>query len=331
MHVSTIGQSARDNSSPQSSSVKARRLADGLGWFSIGLGLTEVVAPGAVANLIGIKNETKTRNLLRSYGVRELVAGVGILTNPRPAGWVWSRVAGDMLDLASLGSALQSNVTNKTRVATAAAAVLGVTALDVICGQQLSDEKAASGMSDTKVIKTIIVDCSPEVAYNFWHELDNLPKFMTYLKSVSPTADRRSHWIAKGPGGMEVEWDAETTFDVPNQEIGWHSTEGNFKHTGCVRFEEAPGARGTLVRVEMDYGRTGALASAMSAILGADLGRRISHDLRNFKQVIELGEVTQSDASIHEGAHPAQPPDELPSNGRSEFGLRPELLERSSV
>ena len=63
---------------------------------------------------------------------------MGILTQPQPAGWLWGRVAGDMLDLASLGSALRSDINDKPRVAMATAAVLGVTALDVICAQQMS-------------------------------------------------------------------------------------------------------------------------------------------------------------------------------------------------
>src|SRR5437868_5800642 len=109
-------------------------------------------------------------------------------------------------------------------------------------------------MSDTNVVKTIIVDCSPETAYNFWHELDNLPKFMTYLRSVRPVGDQRTHWVAQALGGIEVGWEAETTVDIPNREIAWRALDGSFKHTGSVRFERAPGHRGTLVRVAMDYG-----------------------------------------------------------------------------
>jgi uncharacterized membrane protein len=288
------------------------RIATGLGWFSVGLGIAEVVAPGAMANLIGVRNETKTRALLRTYGVRELAAGIGILTQPRPAGWMWSRVAGDVVDLATLGSALSSDETNKARAVTATAAVLGVTALDVLCGQQLSAERknGAAGKSATKVVKTIIVNRSPEEAYGFWHNLENLPKFMTYLESVGKTGDRRTHWRAKGPAGTTVEWDAETLVDEPNRAIAWRSVEGSkFENAGSVKFEKAPGNRGTLVRVEMDYAPSGGtVASTVGKILGTDIGQRINHDLRNFKQMLELGEVTQSDASIHESMHAAQPP-----------------------
>ena len=84
------------------------RLANALGWFSIGLGLAEVATPGKVAELIGVRNQDRTRAVLRAYGLREIAAGIGILTRPQPAGWVWGRVAGDLLDLSSLGSALNT-------------------------------------------------------------------------------------------------------------------------------------------------------------------------------------------------------------------------------
>jgi uncharacterized membrane protein len=100
--------------------------------------------------------------------------------------------------------------------------------------------------------------------------------------------------------------------------IAWQSDKGStFENAGSVRFESAPGGRGTMVRVEMDiapYG--GALQAIAGRILGTDIGMRIQHDLRNFKQMMELGEVTESDASIHSGMHPAQPPREAVMAGK---------------
>jgi uncharacterized membrane protein len=89
--------------------------------------------------------------------------------------------------------------------------------------------------------------------------------------------------------------------------IAWRSVEGSaFENSGSVRFEHAPGNRGTLVRVDIDYsGNRG--AAALGRVLQMDVGRRVMHDLRNLKQVLEIGEVTQSDASVHQGMHPAQP------------------------
>src|SRR4030095_13186405 len=105
-------------------------LARPLGWFSIGLGLAEVMAPRALASLIGVSGEH--RMLLRLFGLREVASGVGLLTQRRPALWMWGRVGGDALDLAYLGAALTSDDAKPGRIAAAMAAVAGVTALDVL-------------------------------------------------------------------------------------------------------------------------------------------------------------------------------------------------------
>jgi uncharacterized membrane protein len=286
------------------------RVISGLGWFSLGLGLAEVVTPGAVARLIGVRNDTKTRSVLRGYGVREITAGLGILSQTRPAGWLWGRVAGDAVDLASLASAFSSSANNKTRVTMATAAVAGITAMDVICGQRLSAAQTNGHKEkETTIKRTIVVDRSPDDAYRFWRNFENLPTFMTYLESVRITGDRRSHWIATGPAGLTIEWDAELTDDQPGRLVAWRSLpDTTFENAGVVRFEKAPGNRGTLVQLEMDYAPNGGtLNVTVGKILGGDIGRRIAHDLRNFKQVLEIGEVTESDASIHPGMHAAQP------------------------
>ena len=280
------------------------RLTKGLGWFSIGLGLAEVIAPGALGRMIGIRSRSKTRTTMRLYGLREIGAGVGILTRPRPAGWLWARVAGDAVDLGSLAGALGGRNNDTGKIAFAIASVAGVTAADVYCAQQLTGR---GGAARARVVRTIVVEKSPEEAYRFWHDFENLPRFMTYLESVRYTGDRRTHWVAQGPAGARLEWDADTVIDEPNRMISWRSVAGSqFEHTGSVRFEHAPGDRGTLVRVEMDYSPSRA-AAALGKALRMDIGRRIMHDLRNFKQVLEIGEVTQSDASIHPGMHAAQP------------------------
>ena len=107
-----------------------KRIANFLGWFSIGLGLAEVLAPKGFARLIGTKGK-HTAFIRYACGLREITAGIGILTNRRPTRWMWARVAGDALDLAATGVSLASPDSNKTRVALAMTAVAGVTALDI--------------------------------------------------------------------------------------------------------------------------------------------------------------------------------------------------------
>src|SRR5687768_4960025 len=78
-------------------------LTVGLGWFSVALGAAELLLPGGLASVAGVR---KHRMLFRLLGIRELVSGVGILTRKNSTPWLWSRVAGDAMDLALLGTAL---------------------------------------------------------------------------------------------------------------------------------------------------------------------------------------------------------------------------------
>src|SRR5919112_5715207 len=92
----------RNRSSRRDSSADA--LARGLGWFSIGLGLAEVIAPGALARALGMRGH---EGLIRAYGVREIATGIGVLASEDPTPWIWGRVAGDALDLATLATAVE--------------------------------------------------------------------------------------------------------------------------------------------------------------------------------------------------------------------------------
>jgi len=117
-----------DNSAPQP-------LATFLGLFSIGLGLAEALTPRDMANVTGVRSP----GLLRAYGLRELVSGLGILANDRPAFWLWSRVAGDAADLATLAAAYSdASGDDRAKILSSAAAVAGVTVLDVLCASEHS-------------------------------------------------------------------------------------------------------------------------------------------------------------------------------------------------
>ena len=117
------------------SDESTERLAKGLGWFSIGLGLAEILAPKQLASLIGLRKDHPI--LFRVMGAREILSGVGILTERKPAGWVWSRVAGDALDISALLAALMTPDNDRRKVALAMSSVIGVTALDIYNAQKL--------------------------------------------------------------------------------------------------------------------------------------------------------------------------------------------------
>jgi hypothetical protein len=112
-------------------------LARGLGIFSIGLGIMEVAAPGALARWLGMRGQER---LIQAYGLREIATGVGILASKDPTPWIWGRVAGDALDLATLATAVEKRNDKEANVGIAMAAVAGVTALDLYCAKALSGE-----------------------------------------------------------------------------------------------------------------------------------------------------------------------------------------------
>ena len=301
------------------------RRARGLGWFSIGLGLAQIGAPRALARLIGVSENEETRNTMFALGLREITSGIGILSRPRAAGWVWSRVGGDLMDLALLGKAMNSDENDRGRLAAATAAVLGVTVVDFITGRDLSREgdqegdgierrRAGSGQArGVQVTEAITVNRPVHEVYSFWHNFENLPRFMEHLESVQVTGEGRSHWKAKAPAGASVEWDAETVEDRPNELISWRALpDSTVSNSGSVRFREAPGNRGTEIIVDLQYEPPGGkLASLIAKLFGEEPSQQVKSDLRRFKQVMEVGEVVHSDASIFRGPHPAQPPEDL--------------------
>ena len=290
-------------------------LADFLGYFSIGLGLAEVLAPTAMARIIGVKKpDERNRATMRLMGLREISNGVAILSNQQPEKAMWSRVAGDALDLALLGKTLANPDNDRGRTLFATANVLAVTALDIMAAKQLSrqPETPASERMDRGTIRTkrsVTVNCDVNDAYELWHNFENLPRFMRHLESVTLTGDRRSHWVAKAPGGKRVEWDAETTEDRPNELIAWRSLpDADVYNAGEVRFTPAPGGRGTEVRVTLDYRPPlGKLGSKVAMLWREAPGQQVADDLRHFKQVLETGEIVLSDATKQRGMHPAQP------------------------
>lgn len=268
-------------------------LTQALGWFSIGLGLAELAAPGAVARLVGVP---ANRALLRTMGLREITSGVGILMQDKPAAWMWSRVGGDVMDLALLGRALRSPDARRGRVAAATAAVAGVTVLDLLCSRQ-SAEKADDEDRPVRFTKTIIIERSPEDLYGFWRNMENLPRIMRHVQEVRVLDDRRSHWVVRTPTGATAEWDAEITEDEPNRRLAWRSLPGaQVDNAGEVRFEPAPGGRGTLVTAEMQYRPpAGAVGATIARLLGSSPERLAGEDLRVFKQLMETGEIATTE------------------------------------
>jgi uncharacterized membrane protein len=167
-------------------------------------------------------------------------------------------------------------------------------ALDLDTAHEPVDEQDIAERGN-HVGQAFLINRSPEELYQFWRNFENLPRIMTHLKSVRVTGDRRSHWVAEAPriAGGQVEWDAEITADEPNRIIAWRSLPGSDVDTvGEIRFEKAMGDRGTLVNVSMEYiPPAGQLGHWLATLFGDNPNHTIREDLRNFKRIMEVGEI----------------------------------------
>ncbi len=163
-------------------------------------------------------------------------------------------------------------------------------------GGEQSDE-VAERISERgiHVEQSFLINRPASELYAFWRNLENLPRIMTHLESVKTTDDRRSHWVAKAQGfmGKRFEWDAEITHDEPDTFIGWQSLPGaDIDNAGQIHFSRAMGDRGTEVHVFIDYiPPAGRLGHWVASMLGQNPRRVVREDLRNFKRIMEIGEI----------------------------------------
>ncbi len=163
-----------------------------------------------------------------------------------------------------------------------------------------------------KVERSVTIEKPRAELFAFWRNFENLPRFMEHLVSVRVDSPTRSHWQAKAPAGRTVEWDAEIVNEVPDEIIAWKSVgEPDVSNAGAVNFSDAPGGRGTVVRVTLDYeppaGRVGAI---LSHFFSEEPDRQIREDLRKFKQLMETGEITTSARRVETSAYVGSTPQE---------------------
>jgi uncharacterized membrane protein len=170
--------------------------------------------------------------------------------------------------------------------------------IDALPGLQSDTRQALSGDRGIRVRDSIRLEKPLAEVYRFWRNFENLPRFMANLERVTELGDGRSHWVAIGPTGIRVEWDAEIINEVENEVIGWRTLpNADVAIAGSVTFEPAPQGRGTQLTVNLQYappaGRLGAVAAAA---FGREPSQTIREDLRRLKQLLEAGEIAIADA-----------------------------------
>jgi uncharacterized membrane protein len=164
---------------------------------------------------------------------------------------------------------------------------------------------ALGGERGVRVRDAIRLEKPLDEVYRFWRRIENLPQFLTHLERVTELGDGRSHWVAKGPAGTRVEWDAEIINEAENKVIGWRSMPGGDVVTaGSVSFERARAGRSTQVTVNLQYAvPAGPLGAWMATIFGHEPSQTIREDLRRLKQLLEAGEPARATPQDVEGIH----------------------------
>jgi uncharacterized membrane protein len=140
--------------------------------------------------------------------------------------------------------------------------------------------------------KTIHIDAPLETVYSFWANFENFPKFMSHLKEVRHPKNGKSHWVAAGPGGISIPWDAEVTEQRTNELLAWTSVPGSvIQNSGLVRFDRESDGR-TRVQIRMSYcPPAGLLGHAVAWLFGADPKSEIDDDMVRLKSLLEFGKT----------------------------------------
>ena len=265
-----LAQPVRSNGRSASGSTRGQSLAQGLGWFSIGLGLAEVVAPRRVADLIGVESSDRNATLLRAMGVREIASGIGIFSQRNDPAFLWGRVLGDALDLALLGAAMTSRRNDRNRLIGALAAVAGATALDVLVARQRSNPQHTEMVDDSPIMDPVdgvrVVRRSITIAASQEQVDAALERMVTTSNDLRQLRDAEVS-LCPGPSTGETEVHAAVTWDP----------------------------------------RLGKAGAATAKLAHRDPASQLQRELRHLKQLVEVGEIVHSDASIHRGPYPAQP------------------------
>ncbi len=208
-----------------------------------------------------------------------IAAGTGLalygLSRLRQSGWLFAGLGGLLL---------RRGVTGHCDV---------YEALGLNTAVSAQDTRTALGNSrGINVLEGVTLNRSLEELYRFWRNLENLPQFMRHLDGVEKITDTISHWRAKGPAGVAVEWDAEVYNEVPNKLIAWRSLEGSdVVSAGSVNFDRAASGMATRVTVHLQYSPPlGKVGAAIARLFGADAATEIREDLQRFKQMVEAGQ-----------------------------------------
>ena len=135
----------------------------------------------------------------------------------------------------------------------------------------------------SQVEESIEVDVPVRTAYNQWTQFESFPEFMGGVERIEQRSDTLTHWVTR-VGGVEREFDAEITEQIPDERVAWTTVDGEARQAGVVTFHRVRDTT-TKVMLQMDFDPQGVTESA-----GDKLGfvkRQVGADLKRFKEFIE--------------------------------------------
>jgi uncharacterized membrane protein len=145
-----------------------------------------------------------------------------------------------------------------------------------------------------KLEREVIIHRDARDLYSFWRNLENLPRVMRHLERVEVIDQKRSRWIAKGPLGHEVQWDAEIINEREPELIAWRSLAGSEMDTaGSIHFHPLEETHGTRVTISLRYNPPGGkLGATVASWLGSGFEEQLDRDLAEFKRAMEGASAT---------------------------------------
>lgn len=155
------------------------------------------------------------------------------------------------------------------------------------------------GNQGLRIEYTVEVKCPAPELYQFWRNIEQLPRILRHVELVEPVDAWHSHWVARGPLGPPLEWDAEIINEHENELIAWQSVHGaSLQNAGSVRFDWLADML-THVKVCIELQPVGGTAAfALARLFGTDPQRELEEDLERFKDFAER-ELTPSSHSVN--------------------------------
>ncbi len=228
---------------------------------------------------------TDPRKVADTERIVSVVAGAGLIA------FAATRKPATMVAVAAAGAGLIA------RGVTGRSALYRAAHIDT---RETATRRVLSGPGGIHVQQAVLTNRPLRDVYAYWRDLRNLPRFMSHLLEVTPLNGTHSHWVAKGPAGKRVEWDAEIINEVEDKVIGWRSLPGSeLTSAGSVNFRDRRGW-GAEVTVHLQYEPlAGRPVAWLAWLLGADPGATIKEDLRHLKAMLEAGELPQVEPQPH--------------------------------